>query len=166
MKFKSQIRRLKEFLSSWFSYFPVLYRAYDFDYTSILEVERHQISRVRDCIAKYHSHLNWERDVRNMNLALQLLDIIEEDGEAELLPEGTEHIGFLENGRLEFNPESYYKLNRYVNTRNAKRFIRDLAYYNFEDPRNGDRNKDQLRVEKAWKLYHKLRPYKTREWWD
>ena len=166
MKFKSHIRRLKEFLSSWFSYFPVLYRAYDFDYTSILGVERHQISRVRDCIAKYHSHLNWERDVRNMNLALTLLDIIEEDGEAELLPEGIEHFHILDNGRLEFNSESYYKLNRYVNTRNAKRFLRDLTYYNFEDSRNGDRYKDQLRVEKAWKLYHKLRHYKTREWWD
>ena len=122
MKFKSQIRRLKEFLSSWFSYFPVLYRAYDFDYTSILVVERHQISRVRDCIAKYHSHLNWDKDVRNMNLALKLLDIIEEDGEAELLPESIEHFHILDKGRIEFNSASYYKLNRYVNTRNAKRF--------------------------------------------
>lgn len=166
MKFKFHIRRLKEFLSSWFSYFPVLYRSYDFDYSSILEVERHQIKRVRDCITRYQNHVNWERDVRNMNLALKLLDIIEEDGEAELLPKDIEHIFFKEDGRLEVNPKSYYKLNRYVNTKNAKRFLQDVSLYNFEDPRNGDKDKDRLRVEKAWNLYYKLRHYKTREWWD
>ena len=166
MKFISSIRRLKEFLSRWFSYFPVLYRAYDFDYSSILDVERHQIKRVSDCIAKYQNHLHWDRDVRNMNLALKLLDIIEEEGEVELLPEGIEHLIFHDDGKVELNPESYYKLNRYVNIKNANRFIKDLSYYKFDDPIRRDMYKDKLRVEKAWKLYFKLRHYKTREWWD
>ena len=70
-------------LGRWFSYFKILVNVYDFDYSSIIVVERHQITRVRDSIIKYQSHVNWERDVDHINLALKLLDIIEEDGCSE-----------------------------------------------------------------------------------
>lgn len=55
---QGNIRAFFTGLGRWFSYFKVLMKVYDFDYSSILEVERHQITRVRDAIVKYQSHVD------------------------------------------------------------------------------------------------------------
>lgn len=85
MKLINNIRHCGGNISLWFSFLPVLWKAYDFDYSSILSVERHKIKRVRDSTNHFRNHVNWEQDVASINLALRLLDIIEENGEAELL---------------------------------------------------------------------------------
>ncbi len=136
----------------------------DFDYSSILSVERHQIKRVRDSINHYRNHVNWEQDVASMDLALRLLDIIEENGEAELLCD--EPFKFKDNGYLALNPDAKWKMERYVNTKNASRFNPKWTSAHFDDPDTGALMKDLLRVEKAWHLYHKVRQYKFRTWWD
>jgi len=157
-----------EGLSRWFAYRKTLMMVRDFDYSSILYVERLQITRVRDCIAKYQNHLNWERDVRHMNLALKLLDIIEEDG-------CSERVGNCIKFKLDEkygtyspvdDPEAYYTIPVYVNTRNYKRFFRRVDPKTYEDPKYGNLRKDYLRLEKAWCLYHKVRTYYLRNWWD
>ena len=50
----------------------------------------------------------------------------------------------------------------YVNTRNSKRFV------DWYDDNNSLREllQDQLRIEKAWYLYYKIRKEYTRLWWD
>lgn len=136
----------------------------DFDYFSILSVEQHQIKRVRDSINHYRNHVNWEQDVASMDLALRLLDIIEENGEAELLCD--EPFKFKDNGYLALNPDAKWKMERYVNTKNASRFNPKWTSAHFDDPDTGALMKDLLRVEKAWHLYHKVRQYKFRTWWD
>ena len=146
-------------LGRWFSYFKVLMNIYDFDYSSILAVERHQITRVRDTITKYQNHIGWERDVKHMNIALKLLDIIEEDGCVELVGLDSK-IEPYENGLYRVVDDSDLKwiLPVYVNTFNSERFL-SIDKSQFEDPRVGPLMKDHLRVEKAWHLYHKLRVY-------
>lgn len=153
-------------IGRWISYFPVLRRVYDFDYSSILEVEKYQITRVRDCITKYQDHMNWERDVQHMNLALRLLDIIEEDGCAEIIKKpltfdsakGTE---FIVNDSNE-----YWFIPVYVNTKNSRRFMKTFDPQKFKNSSTGDLWRDYLRVEKAWHLYHKVKSQYMREWWD
>lgn len=162
MKFINNIRRFGDNIFRWFSYLPVLWRAYDFDYSSILSVERHQIKRVRDSINHYRNHVNRKQDVASMNLALRLLDIIEENGEAELLCD--EPFKFKDNGYLELNSDAKWKMGRYVNTKNASRFNPKWTAEHFEDPKTGVLMKDHLKDEKAWQLYHKLRQYKLRTW--
>ena len=164
MKLINNIRRFGDNISRWVSYFPILWRAHDFDYSSILSVERHQIKRVRDSINHYRNHVNWKQDVASMNLALRLLDIIEENGEAELLCD--EPFKFKDNGYLELNPDAKWKMERYVNIKNATRFNPKWTYAHFDDPKTVALMKDHLRVEKASQLYHKLRQYKLRTWWD
>lgn len=62
-----------------------------------------------------------------MNLALKLLDIIEEDGASQIMTEGKEHLIF--NGDyIDFNPNTYWKLYVYVNTRNAIRKIQQNPF--------------------------------------
>lgn len=163
---RGKIRYFFESLGRWFSYYKVLRKIYDFDYSSIIEVERYQIIRVRDSITKYQSYVDWERDVYWMNMALKLLDIIEDEGGVELIGKGfsTEPC---ENGlyRVVDNPDSRWVLSAYVNINNSKRFI-PIKKEKFEDPKVGPLMKSHLREEKAWYLYHKLRIYKMRSWWD
>ena len=92
--FKRNIIRNIEFLKRWFSYYSVLKNCYDFDYSSILIIEQHQLKRVKDSIIKYKSHENWKRDVTHLTWAIDLLDII-----------------------IDEMPNDFY-----VNIRNAKRF--------------------------------------------
>ena len=141
MRIKYTIEREWDIIKSWFSYYKVLRNCYDFEYDSILEVEKYQIQRVRDSIAKYKHHLNYERDLQNIDRALRLL----EASEADILEEDS------------FTGE--YRTTRKVNTRNASRFINitpiDSAFR-------------LLRVYrcKAWYLYNKMRYEHLKEWWD
>lgn len=163
---RGNIRSFFNFLSRWISYYKVLREAHDFDYTSILVVERHQIIRVRNAIIKYQDHADWERDVYWMNIALKLLDIIEEDGCSKLIGKGF-CTKLREDGLYELidDKNSKWMLPIYVNISNYKRFI-PVEKEQFEDLRIGSLIKDRLRVEKAWCLYHKLKMYKMRSWWD
>lgn len=153
-------------LGRWLSYFKVLINVYDFDYSSILTVERYQIIRVKDAIMKYQSHMNWKRDVQHMNLALKLLDIIEKDECAELIGPGFRTEPYKDDlYRLVSNPDSKWVMPIYVNTTNSERFCK-ISKDKFEDPKVGPLMKDHLRVQKAWYLYHKLRTYHMKSWWD
>lgn len=138
---KHTIKREWDIVKSWFSYYKVLRNCYDFDYDSILEVEKHQIKRVRDSIAKYAHHASYEEDLRNIDRALRLLDASKAD-------------------ILERSPfTGKYRTTRKVNIRNASRFTNltpiDSAF-------------KLLHVYqcKAWYLYHKMRYEHLKEWWD
>ena len=141
MRIKYIIEREWDIIKSWFSYYKVLRNCYDFEYDSILEVEKYQIKKVRDSIAKYKHHPNYERDLQNIDRALRLL----EASEADILEEDS------------FTGE--YRTTRRVNTRNASRFINitpiDSAFR-------------LLHVYqcKAWYLYNKMRYEHLKEWWD
>lgn len=149
----------------WFAYYPVVRKTYDFDYSSLLEIEHHQLIKLRDCISKYQHHVSADIDIRNMNWAIACLDIVLEDGCA--YPNGEE--GFFikklnEKGFNELvpNPKHKWIMPIYVNTRNAKRFWKGYK----EDSQIKDLLKDYLRIEKAWYLYNKIRQEQLREWWD
>lgn len=158
------IRRFWENIERWLSYYKVARRIYDFDYTSILEVERHQIKRVRASISKYHNHVNAGRDIERLNLALRLLDIISENGCSDYSGKGLVPIKGKE-GMYEMDPESFWTIPVYVNTRNSGRF-QSINPALYADPKSGPMHKDSLRVEKAWHIYHRLRVQYMRSWWD
>lgn len=151
------IRRFWHNISRWFSYYKVIRNTYDFDYSSLLEVEYHQLTKLRDCISKYQSHVNAWRDIRDMNWALACLKIVLENGCAYF------------NGEQGPDEKGYYELNHrwimpiYVNDRNAKRF---WEYYQTDDLKLSNLHKDYLRIEKAWYLYNKIRKESLRNWWD
>lgn len=165
-RIKYPIRRFFEFLSIWFSYFKVCKKVFDFDYSGILEVERNQIERTKRTITKFHNHLDWERDVQRMNLALKLLSIaMEEDSIAEQVSGHHWTEGPDEHGLYEWKSDAKYETTKYVNIRNAYRFSK-MPMECYTDSNIRGLNLDHLRVEKAWYLYHKLRTYCLRQWWD
>lgn len=138
---KYAIKREWDIIKSWFSYYKVLRNCYDFDYSSILSVEKHQIKRVQASIAKYKHHLNYKRDLQNIDRALRLLAASEED-------------------ILEMNPlTGKYETIRKVNARNASRFTNIT-------PIDSAFKLCHLYKCKAWYLYHKMRYEHLKEWWD
>ena len=149
----------------WLAYYPVVRKTYDFDYSSLLEIERHQLIKLRDCISKYQNHVNALRDIRNMNWAISCLEIVLENGcsysngERCFFEKGPDERGFYE---LVPNPAHKWIMPVYVNTKNYKRFwIHYSEHNNLEEL-----HKDYLRIEKAWYLYNKIRKEHLREWWD
>ncbi len=63
------------------------------------------------------------------------------------------------------DPDSYYTIPVYVNYKNALRFS-NMDPSNYSDPKSGALWQSHLRIEKAWYIYHKLRLYFMRTWWD
>lgn len=144
---KSNFGRFIDRLKIWVSYWKVSDNLYDWDYTSLLYIEKHQIERIKNHIEKYHDYESWRNDVKWMNIAINLLDIILEDGCAELL-------------------NDKYNISVYVNTRNFSRFISNATYDElFGKPMIAGLCKDALRLKKAWALYYKLREQYTKGWW-
>lgn len=152
-KLNHSIKRFWENIGRWFSYFKITRKIYDFDYGSILEVEKFQMIRVRNNIVKYQNHKCWKYDVDRINLAIKLIDII--------LENGCTTCELDKNNLFDFKCEWYLPV--YVNTRNANRFIKNS--YQLNNPNLKVLVMDSLRIEKAWRLYHKLRVYNLRKWW-
>ena len=121
---KHPIKRFFEFLAIWFSYYKVCKKVYDFDYTGILEVERHQIERTRDAIIHFQNHLNWKRDVERINLALKLLSIAMEEDESYERVSGDSWFEEIPEkpGLYAWKSNTVYNSIKYINTRNSKRF--------------------------------------------
>lgn len=160
------VKRFWNNLRRWFSYYKVIRKTYDFDYSSLLEVELHQLIKLRDCISKYQNHVNAWRDIRDMNLAISCLQIVIEDGCAYSNKEKCFFVkGPDENGyyNLVKNPNHVWIMPIYVNTKNAERFWK---YYNKCSNINNAIQEDHLRIEKAWYLYNKIRKERLRNWWD
>lgn len=159
------IRKFWDNLRRWFAYYKVIRKTYDFDFTSLLEVELHQLTQLRNCISKFQSHENSWRDIRNMNWAISCLEIVLEDGcsysngEKGFLEKGPDEKGLYE---LVPNPSHKWIMPVYVNTRNYKRFWKHCP----ENINLGELYKDYLRIEKAWYLYNKIRKEHLREFWD
>ena len=152
------------FLKRWFSYYKVLKNAHDFDWESILIVEKHQITRVKDTITKCHDHVNWKNDVWWMDIALKLLDIVREDGCAELVKDDLKRV-LHNDGFYHLVGSMKWSIPVYVNISNYKRFY-PVKRDELENANTGPLMKDRLRVEKAWYLYNKIKLYKMRSWWD
>lgn len=129
----------------WWDYRKAVQDIYDFDYSSILAVEYFQLKRVRDCIAKYKSHVNADIDLAHMDTMLKLLKQIMEDDFSEL-------------------KDGVYIPKTYTNTRNAARINKGIAEHLSDDKKGVWIT--YLKAEKVWQLYHKMRIHYLRNFWD
>lgn len=143
------IREFWQDICRWLAYFKIIRKTYDFDFSSLLEVELHQLTKLRDSIAKYHTHTNAWYDIRNMNWAIECLRIFINDDECNWV-------------------DGKPILKRYVNCKNIDRFFDKNKYDNIPDNSEIILNleKEQLYIRKAWHLYNKIRKEHLIEWWD
>lgn len=145
-------------------YFKIMWSNHSYDYGYLLELEREKLKDMYE----YFSNANiieneWIR-ARDCKLAIALLDIILGD-------DSSYDVYFAEGAKI---GEGRYIIRKYVNDSNIDRFLhRDICKkYRIESTKKNKNNKfpiivrDELRVEKAWNLYCKLREYNLRNWWD
>ena len=151
-------------LKRWFSYFRVSFRIYDFDYTSILEIERHQLERVKNSLVNRRKYIDWDRSAKEIELAIKLLDIVLHESE-DIIFIG-KSVDIDENGKLSLDPNSKWLYPHNVNTNNASRFVSPMMISKFNDPKIGELMKEDLRETKAWYLYNKIKYRYLRSWWD
>ena len=129
----------------------------DWDYAFMLYMEK---AKLED-MAKYYttSHIaetDWAV-ARDAKICSRLIDIINGDN-ASYAPI------YKENGQ--WDNFKAIKLKR-VNTKNWKRFIRREQFpEQLKNENLRDMMEDDLRIEKAWSLYCKIRQYNMRGWWN
>lgn len=116
------------------------------DYSYNLEIEKEMFKKMHEFYSSDKPvSMGYEKVARDAKLAINLLDILLENNKS--------YVG-------NFGPKGHKVVQvKYVNTRNASRFIKDVK---FDNPYAID----ALRVKKAWYLYSKLRYYKMKTWWD
>ena len=142
---------------------PTLYKDREWDYSFMLEIEQ---KKLKNMIMWYeqndygHSVLG-HRIVREMKLAVSLLDIILEKENFWSIdyPEDYE---FVVDHTYKPLPETSFVIDKYINTKNYKRFFSWLNDNAMKSPSW----KIDLRIRKAWYLYHKLREQYMMSWWD
>lgn len=118
---------------------------YWFDYGYLYDIELAKLIEMRDNFKGKGLSVDNEKYVRQMDLAIKLLEIINED---EGFHFDTENGGYVCDVK--------------VNLKNAKRFVKDeevMDYYT-------ERYPHELYLLKAQYLYHKLRFYFEQYWWD
>ena len=120
------------------------FQPWDFGFN--LEIEREMLNRMYEFYSSDKPvAVGSERVAREVKLAIKLLGIIMEEDSA---------VSWTEIGNIHG-----WKLNKYVNIRNASRFG---TFPKLEEPIM----KNYLRQTKAWYLYSKLRLYRMHTWWD
>ena len=145
-------------------YFKIMWSNHPYDYGYLLELEREKLKDMY----KYFSTSDIIEDewvlARDCKLAIALLDIILGD-------DSSYDVYFAEGAKI---GEGRYVIRKYVNDYNIDRFLHpDICKkYRIESTKKNKNNnlpiifRDELRVEKAWNLYCKLREYNLRSWWD
>lgn len=123
-----------------------------FDYGYMLDCERIMLRQMHDFFTKESKLCDRDDIARHIGLAINLLNIIlaYDDPLVMEYNDSSEYKGVIR--------DASFKITVYVNTRNAARFLK----CNISSPIL----ENELREEKAWYLYHKLRYLYMRGWWD
>lgn len=142
---------------------PTLYKDREWDYSFMLEIEQKKLKNMIKWYEQndYGHSVSCHRIVREMKLAVSLLDIILEKENFWFIdyPEGYE---FVVDHKYKPLPETSFVIDKYINTKNYKRFFSWLNDNAMKSPSW----KIDLRIRKAWYLYHKLREQYMINWWD
>ena len=142
---------------------PTLYKDREWDYSFMLEIEQKKLKNMIKWYEQndYGNSTSGITTVRQMKLAVSLLDIIlkKENFWSIDYPEDYE---FVVDHKYNPLPETSFVIDKYINTKNYKRFFSWLNDNAMKSPSW----KIDLRIRKAWCLYHKLREQYMMDWWD
>lgn len=150
-------RRLSSRIRKIWHFIGLARRDFDWDYAYMLEMERAKL----EYMAKYFTESRIaEHDwavARDAKICIRLIDIII-GNDSSYVMKNNEKKPFMEWDLVEIKK---------VNLKNAERFLSKERIDIYRDhPRMKVYLKDDLRIEKAWNLYCKIREYNMRSWWN
>ena len=142
---------------------PTLFKDREWDYSFMLEIEQRKLKNMIKWYEQndYGHSVSGHRIVREMKLAISLIDIILEKDNWWHIDNAyyPEYYNFVANQPLQ---QKCFILDKYVNTRNYKRFFPLLS----DNVIKQSVWTIELRVKKAWVLYNALRERYMLQWWD
>lgn len=152
-----RFRRLSSRIRKIWRFIGLARRDFDWDYAYMLEMERVKL----EYMAKYFTESRIaEHDwavARDAKICIRLIDIIIGNDSSYVMKDN-EKKPFMEWDLVEIKK---------VNLKNAERFLSKERMDRYRDnPRMKVYLKDDLRIEKAWNLYCKIREYNMRSWWN
>ena len=152
-----RFRRLSSRIRKIWHFIGLARYDFDWDYAYMLEMER---AKLED-MAKYFTESRIaEHDwavARDAKICIRLIDIIIGNDSSYVMKDN-EKKPFMEWDLVEIKK---------VNLKNAERFLSKERIDRYRDhPRMKVYLKDDLRIEKAWNLYCKIREYNMRSWWN
>lgn len=139
----------------------VVLKSYPWDYAYLYEIEQAKIAEMVEYHRKNQRFVGWEEVVRDMEICYKLIDIFL--GKKDMFHyDGDLTYTKLENGNYEVGHTSdfKYQCDVKVNTKNADRFV------NAENKKWYIEHPHELYMEKAKRLYHKIRFERDESWWD
>lgn len=156
---KKKQDHLKKKLGSWY---PIIKDIEDWDYIYCLELEYHYLTRLRRYILKHKRFVGYNRTCERMQTLINMLDILR-NGTMIITNDGSYNP--IQKDGL-YDPSGIvWVTKKYVNIRNAKRFV-NTTILKYLETRNDDFWKEDVYQQKLWKLYHKFRETWMRTFWD
>ena len=142
---------------------PTFWKDREWDYSFMLEIEQKKLKNM----IKWYEQNNYGHTtsgyttVRQMKLAVSLLDIILENDNWWHIDYPKDY-KFVVDHKFQPLPMSSFVIEKYVNTKNYKRFFPWLN----DNAMKWPSWVIELRKQKAWMLYNKLREGYMMHWWD
>lgn len=157
------------------AYKKLLEKDRDWDYCFLLMLEKKKLQRMYDYFSHSEIACGDELVARDLRICIKLIGIIMQDDAAyktwlnESSKDQVMHTKKRENGlyRVEFEqlrPDTDFQ--KYVNVRNAERFIRKPLDKANVSSRYYIHEKVSLRLLKALHLYNLIREYRMLGWWN
>lgn len=150
-------RRLSSRIRKIWHFIGLARRDFDWDYAYMLEMERIKL----EYMAKYFTESRIaEHDwavARDAKICIRLIDIIIGNDSSYVMKD---------NEKKPLMKWDLVEIKK-VNLKNAERFLSKERIDRYcGHPRMKVYLKDDLRIEKAWNLYCKIREYNMRSWWN
>lgn len=145
-----------------FAYMSVMYKDRGWDYCFMLEMERKKLKETMKWYEEneYGSSINGKKYYQTIKWAYDCLCILLDDDWWTI--EYLEDENWLKIASEEWDKR--YHIKPYINIKNYKRFMPWLTDKAIK--KHPNLYKIDLREEKAWRLYHKIREQYMRNWWD
>ena len=132
------------------------------DYSYLLAIEQRKLREMANYFKKSKLTVGWERQVKECELCVKLLDIVAErdsDYKAWL------NANYGGKNIFEMQMREQIPFHKYINTRNASRFMT-----HFHEAQSNHYISESLKVElrrqKAFYLYQKIRLHRMQTWWN
>lgn len=131
------------------------------DYAYLLQIEQRKLKEMAAYFKKHQRTVGWERQVKECELCVKLLDIVME---RDKYHKAWLNINYGDKAFKE-GKMGMYPFPKYINIRNIHRFLFNRNF-KVNDQVLSNSVKVELRRRKAFYLYHKIRFYRMMTWWD
>ena len=136
------LREKDRFLDSMIYWMPKFTDDWDWDWAYMYEIHKHKLLAMIEYMKGSQIAVGWENDVKRMELCTRLIDIIVSEGDS--------------------NEETY------VNVKNASSKYKQTykKYMMSGNSRSFNYLLENIRTEKALRIYCKMLEYFSQTWWD